>query len=137
MSHAPVLEAAGPATSLNGSSPSANGEASPSMEAKIAWAKDVIAGRVPRPTLPQHPEVDAWVRREFAKFNPPPSESAFRDISQRLTLQAEYNGVPVACLYTKDGTYPVLAVGTQEIFALFDALAAHERSRVIITDTVE
>ncbi len=138
MANATTLDAIGPAIMSNGAIPSLNGDASHlSPEAKIAWAKDVIAGRIPQPTMPAHPEFAEILLREFADRAAPPSPSAIRRISERLSLQAEYKGVPVGCLITSDDSYPVLAVGMPEIKSLFQALTDDELSRVMIVDTVE
>ncbi len=80
-----TLESPGPAISSNGAI--SNGDSSHlSLEAKIAWAKDVIAGRIVPSAMPLRADVVAHLKKEFGDRNPPPTPEAVRRISDETSL---------------------------------------------------
>jgi hypothetical protein len=125
----------------NGSPPTAESPLSPEKkDALIARAKDVIAGRIPPQALIVPPEVELFMKREFAEEfawrEPPPTPKAVRHITEQLSLQAHYKGKAVACFTNPDGSLAVLAAGEKEIWALLEDLTEEERVKVLIMDTM-
>lgn len=106
-------------------------------DALIARAKDIIAGRVRPSALVIPPEIERLLQRDFEGFDPPPAPEAIRNISERLSLEAHYQGQPVVCFTTTDGVLTVLAVGEREIRELYQELSHDEKAKVIITDTLQ
>ena len=106
----------------------------------ITRAKDIIAGQVPPPPLIVSPEVELFMKREFAEEfawrEPPPTPEALRHITEQLSLRAYYKGKAVACFTNPDGSLAVLASGEMEIRALLEELTDEERVKVLIMDTM-
>lgn len=130
MSHATIPDA----VERNGFTPDAGPVATNGETDVVARARDVIAGRVRPPELVTPPDVEAFLRREFADKQPPPTPEAIRLLTEHLTLQAEYADCPVVVFKTADGSLTVLAVGECEIRALLDGLSPEEKSKVMVTD---
>ncbi len=108
----------------------------PGIDAVVARAKGIIAGRIrPEPIVPP-PEVVEFLRKEMTGRDPAPTPEFLRFFTDRLNLEAIYKGEPVLCHTTADQVQTVLAVGQPEIFAVLDALTDHEQSRVIVLDTL-
>ena len=121
------------------SAPRDNGVAAHTPErhaALIARAKDILAGRIqPEPlAIPQ--AITDHLQREFGDKVPPPTPAALKYITDRLSLEAHYQGQPVVCHTTPDGTQVVLACGEDEIRALYAVLTPEEGARVMISDTL-
>jgi hypothetical protein len=113
------------------------GDLTPEMkDALIARAKEIIAGRIRPSAMVVPPEVEKFLQREIAGFDPPPTPKAIRHITEQLCLQAIYRGEPVACFTTADGMLTVLASGENEIWTLLQELSEDERVKVVITDTM-
>lgn len=130
MSHTTIPDAVG----WSGAAPDA-GPAAPVRDADVvARAREVIAGRVRPPVLATPPDVEAFLRREFADKEPPPTPEAIRRLTEHLTLQAKYADCPVAVFTNADGSLAVVAVGESEIRALLDGLSPEEKSKVMVTD---
>jgi predicted metal-binding protein len=76
--------------------------------------------------------VKGLLEQELKDCRPPATAEAIRRITDELNLQARYGGRAVACFTTNDGTLAVLAVGEQEVRALFGGLTAAEAANVVI-----
>lgn len=127
----------GRATGANETQPIGRGElAAEAVDALLAHARDVIAGRVQPPPLPVPPEVERFLQHEFGPGGMEVTPAALRRITERLCLEAIYRGQPVVCVTTPAGTVAVVATGETEIFALLKGLSGEERSKVMFTDTV-
>jgi len=101
----------------------------------ITRAKEIMACRICPPSMAVPPEVERFLQREFSGCNPPPTPEAIRRISEDLSLQAHYRGIPIACFTTAEGYLTVLASGESEIFALLKGLSHEEGAKILVTDT--
>jgi hypothetical protein len=103
-----------------------------SLEERIAWAKDIIAGRTQPPPMAPTRLVQEFMDREFKKFPlPPPTPEAVRRIIDEGNLQEFYGGDIVLIFTMKAGYRVVLAVG-DEVWALFAHLSDLEKSKVLV-----
>ena len=139
MSHNSVRDAGGMAgapPSLGDAIPAREGDLAPEIkDALISRAKEIIAGRVRPPAMVAPPGVETFLQQEFGAKAPPPTSEAVRRVTERLSLQAQYAGRPVACFTTADGSLAVLASGDREVEALLRGLSESEAAMVVVTDT--
>ena len=103
-----------------------------SAEERIAWAKDVIAGRIQPPPMAPTPFVKEHMNREFKTFPlPPPTPEAVRHLIDEWNLQDLHGGDIVLIFRDKRGYVVVLAAG-DEVFPLYRQLSDLEKSKVVI-----
>ena len=105
------------------------------VEALVARAKDVIAWRIPGPTLVIPKEVEDFSARQIASFPFVPDPKVMRHMKEQASLEAICQGELVAVIRDMNEDLAVLAVGSRAVFAMLDGLSDDELSKVLVTNT--
>ena len=100
----------------------------------LARARAIIAGRIVPPPM-EDAAFDAAMAKEFAGYEPPPTEEGLRPSRERGCLEKIYKGQPVLTFKTAPGHTAVIASGEHDIFFLLRSLPDSERARVVVEDT--
>ncbi len=103
---------------------------------QIAYAKDVIAGRV-TPAPLECPEVVEDMRVRFKDMVPPPTAEAVRYQVDHAAIHKIGGGELVAYTELPEGYCAVLVVGNEAVLQFLRSLEPFERPKVVITDTVD
>ena len=103
---------------------------------QIAYAKAVIAGRV-TPAPLECPAVVEDMRVRFKDMVPPPTAAAVRYQVDHAAIHKLGAGELVAYTELPEGYLAVLVVGSDEALALLRELTPEERSKMVITDTLD
>ncbi len=124
-----------PTIAGNGAATSEQGLSAEAKAALLARARDVISGRVVPPKMEAPPGRLEAFHKEFAGYDPPPTQEAIRFLTERWHLDYTYAGVSVVCCRTGNGDLAVVGVGEDEIVALLRGLDDEDRSKVVVMDT--
>ena len=104
--------------------------------AQIAYAKAVIAGRI-TPAPLECPAVVEDMRVRFKDMVPQPTAEAVRYQVDHAAIHKLGAGELVAYTELPDGYAAVLVVGTDAAMGLARTLTPEERSKTVITDTLD
>jgi hypothetical protein len=130
-----TIEAGSPSAGANGVAPKDGTLTPAAKEALLARARDIIAGRVKPPRMEAPPGRLEAFHKEFAGYDPPPTEEAIRFFTEQWHLDYTYRGKSVVCCRTSEGDLAVLGVGEEEIVAILLGLDDEEQSKVVVMDT--
>lgn len=103
---------------------------------QIAYAKAVIAGRI-TPAPLECPAVVEDMRVRFKDMVPQPTAEAVRYQVDHAAIHKLGAGELVAYTELPDGYAAVLVVGTDAAMGLARTLTPEERSKTVITDTLD
>ncbi|HEX3316262.1 MAG TPA: hypothetical protein VHR72_15295 [Gemmataceae bacterium] len=111
-------------------------ELTPEMrEALVVRAKDVIAHRMPGPTVAIPQSVQDFFAQQIKTFPAEPDPKVMKEMAEEASLQEICQGELVAVIRDMNDDLTVLAVGTREVDVVLDSLTDHERSKILVRGT--
>ncbi len=105
------------------------------LESLIQRAKQILAGELEAEPMEIPAHIPEFYRNDLADKVPPPTEAAIQYQAEFSALGYHFKGTPVAHTRNAKGQMVILAVGSEQIYALLKGTTPQEHTQFLVEAT--